>query len=151
MARPRKDPALKALRGTLRKDREPKRVAPAIAGPMVAPVPLSARALEHFDALAGMLRTEGRASQHFAFTVALLAQRIDQAERWQQVLAEEGETYTTQSASGSTMHRVRPEVAMLADAMRHQQALLSELMLSPTAAQRIARPDKPRGNAFAEI
>ena len=78
MARPRKDPALKALRGTLRKDREPKKAPAAIAGPMVAPIPLSVRALEHFDAIAAMLRSEARASQHFAYTVALLAQRLDQ-------------------------------------------------------------------------
>lgn len=151
MARPRKAVAVKELRGTLRRDREPKPASAEIAGPMVAPVPLSTRALEHFDAIAAMLRTEGRASQHFAYTVALLAQRLDQTERWQAVLAEEGETYTTESASGSTMHRVRPEVAMLADAMRHTQALLSELMLSPTASQRIARPDKPAGNPFADL
>jgi phage terminase small subunit len=151
MARPRKDPALKALRGTLRKDREPKTAPAAIAGPMVAPVPLRPRALEHYDRIAGMLAADGRASPHFADTVALLAQRLEQAERCQEVLAAEGDTYTTQSQAGSTMHRVRPEVAMLADALRHVQSLLSELMLSPTAALRIARPDKPAGNPFAEL
>lgn len=150
MARPRKDVAVKQLRGTLRKDREPRAAPAAIAGPMVAPVPLSARALEHFDAIAAMLRAEGRASQHFTYTVALLAQRIDQAEQLQVMIADEGTTYETHSDNG-TMHRARPEVAMLADALRHQQALLSELMLSPTAAQRVARPDKPAGNPFAEL
>ena len=151
MARPRKDPALKALKGTLRKDREPKAIATANRGVMVAPVPLLPRALEHFDRIAKLLRAEGRAGQQFADTVALLAQRIEQTERWQRVLAEKGDTYETVSQSGSVMHRVRPEVAMLADGMRHAQSLLSELMLSPTAAQRIARPDKPKGNRFAEL
>ncbi len=150
MARPRKDVALKALKGTLRKDREPKAAPAAIAGPMVAPVPLTERALEHFDAIAGMLANDARASQHFAYTVALLAQRIDQAERLQAAIADEGDTYETTSDNG-TMYRARPEVAMLADALRHQQALLSELMLSPTAAQRIGRSEKPKGNSFAEL
>lgn len=155
MARPRKDPAVKTLRGTLRKDREPKALAPiaagGIAGPMVAPVPLTPRALEHFDAIASLLAREGRASPQFGYTVALLSQRLDQAEQLQATIADEGSTYDTESASGSIMHRARPEVAMLADALRHQQALLSELMLSPTAAQRIARPDKPKGNSFADL
>ncbi|WP_394652341.1 P27 family phage terminase small subunit [uncultured Sphingomonas sp.] len=154
MARPRKDPAVKKLRGTLRKDREPKALAPidtgGIAGPMVAPVPLTPRALEHFDVIAGMLAREGRASQQFAYTVAILAQRIDQAEQLQATIVDEGRTYETTSDNG-TMYRARPEVAMLSDALRHQQALLSELMLSPTAAQRIARTDTPKGNAFAGL
>lgn len=154
MARPRKDPALKTLKGTLRKDREPKALAAAsaggIAGPMVAPVPLTPRALEHFDAIAALLAAERRASEHFAYTVALLAQRIDQAEQLQVTIAAAGVTYTTESKNG-VMHRARPEVAMLSDAMRHQQALLSELMLSPTAAQRLGKAEAPAANPFAEI
>lgn len=151
MARPRKDPAVKALRGTLRKDREPKAVAAAVAGPMVSPVPLLERALEHFDRIAGLLATEGRASPQFADTVALLAQRLHQVERWQKVLADKGDTYQTVSQSGSVMHRARPEVAMLSDALRAIQSLLSELMLSPTAALRVTKPEKPAGNPFAEL
>lgn len=142
---------MKELRGTLRKDREPKAVAATIAGPMVAPVPLTPRALEHFDGIAGMLAAEGRASQHFGYTVAILAQRIDQAEQLQAELAEEGATYSTTTAAGDIMHRAYPQVAMLADALRHQQALLSELMLSPTAAQRVARADAPKRNSFADL
>lgn len=154
MARPRKDPKLKALTGTLRKDREPKALTPiaagGIGGATVAPVPLTPKALEHFDRIAAMLAAEGRASPHFAYTVALLAQRIDQAERLQVVIAEEGDTYETHSYNG-TMHRARPEVGMLSDALRHQQALLSELMLSPTAAQRLGTPGKPKTNYFSDL
>ena len=158
MGRPRKDVAVKTLRGTLRKDREPRPAPATIAGPMVAPVPLSTRALEHFDAIAAMLRSENRASQHFAYTVALLAQRLDQAEQLSIDIAQRGhtvETSRTKKVDGAdvvtTMIRANPSVAMLADAMRHTQALLSELMLSPTAAQRVARPDKPTGNPFADL
>lgn len=150
MARPRKDPALKALKGTLRKDREPKAAPATIAGPMFAPVPLTSRALEHFDAIAALLANERRASQHHAHVVALLAQRLDQAERLQLVIAAEGDTYQTIS-KGGLMHRARPEVAMLGDALRHIQALLCELMLSPTAAQRLGTQDAPTRNAFADL
>jgi P27 family predicted phage terminase small subunit len=151
MARPRKDPALKALRGTLRKDREPKAVAAAIAGPMIAPVPLTERALKHFDRIAALLARENRASAQFGDTVALLAQRLDQVEAYQQRIADHGSTYETVSQSGSVMYRIRPEVTLLSDALRHIQSLLSELMLSPTAAQRIARPDAPKSNPFASL
>jgi phage terminase small subunit len=151
VARPRKDPALKALKGTLRKDREPRAAPAAIASAMVAPVPLTPRALEHFDGIVALLSAEGRSSQHFAYTVTLLAQRIHQAEQLQTVLADEGVTYDTVSVSGSVMHRARPEVAMLADALRHQQSLLSELMLSPTAAQRLGKREAPVSNPFDEL
>lgn len=162
MARPRKDPALKKLKGTLRKDREPMALAPiaegGIAGPMVAPVPLSVRALEHFDRLSGLLAGEGRASPQFAYTVALLAQRLDQFEQLNEVVAKHGYTKLSTSVQmvddepiEKSMLRARPEVAMLADASRHIQSLLSELMLSPTAAQRLGNRDKPKGNAFAGL
>lgn len=150
MARPRKDPALKALKGTLRKDREPNAAPAAIASAMVAPVPLTPRALELFDAIVALLVADSRASQHFAYTVALLAQRLDQAEQLQAAIAVEGTTYITLS-KGGMMHRARPEVAMLSDALRHTQALLSELMLSPTAAQRLGKREAPVSNPFAEL
>lgn len=118
---------------------------------MVAPSPLTVRALEHFDRIAAMLEKEGRSSQHFAYTVALLAQRISEIEVLQEILADLGSTYDTVSASGSVMHRARPEVTMRADAMRHAQSLLSELMLSPTAALRLGKAEKPKTNRFAEL
>lgn len=151
MARPRKDPGLKTLRGTLRKDREPAVPATAIVGPMIAPMPLTERALAHFDTVTRLLRAEGRSSQHFAYTVAIFAQRVDQIETLQETIAEEGTTYDTVSQSGSLMHRSRPEVQQLSDAMRHAQALLSELMLSPTAALRLGKAEKPKTNRFAEL
>lgn len=162
MARPRKDPALKALKGTLRKDREPRALAAtgaaAIAGPMVAPMPLSERALAHFDHVAGLLEAEGRASQHFAYTVALLAQRLEEMETLSVAIAAGGHTSESRSVKKfdgkdveTVMLRARPEVAMRSEASRQIQSLLAELMLSPTAAQRLGSRDKPKGNAFAEI
>lgn len=162
MARPRKDPALKALKGTLRKDREPKALAATgvagIAGPMVAPFPLMARALEHFDRIAGLLEAEGRASPHFAYTVALLAQRLEEMEVLSVAIAAEGHTKESRSVKKvdgkdveTVMLRARPEVAMRSETSRQIQSLLSELMLSPTAAQRLGKVERPKGNAFAEL
>lgn len=151
MARPRRDPALKALTGTLRPDREPKLVDGAIAGPMICPIHLSDLAQLQFARIAGMLEAEKRSSPHYADVVALLAQRLEQIERFQVVLSIEGDTYTTVSQSGSTMYRVRPEVALLSDALRHVQSLLGELMLSPTAAMKIAQGHKPAAGAFDDF
>lgn len=155
MARPRKDPERKLLTGTLRPDREPTPIDAAMTGPMAAPTMLSEHARAHFERIAGLLEAQSRSSPYFVDVVALLAQRLEQIERFQTVLSIEGDTARSTSlrmvgkeAIRTEMIRARPEVAMLSDAMRHAQTLLTELMLSPTAAMKIAPPKAPETNEF---
>lgn len=155
--RRRKAPELKKLAGTLRKDREtgPAAAVPVPAGtgpgPMIAPMHLSDLAQLVFADLASMLEQEMRASPHYAQHVALLAQRLEQVQRFQAVLETEGDTYETRTATGGRMIRARPEVAMLSDAMRQAQSLIGELMLNPSAALRIASGHKPAAGAFDDF
>lgn len=144
--RRRKDPALKLLTGTARADRDNELSEAVPQGRMIPPLHLSDPARLFFDSIALMLAEQKRASPHFAEHVALLAQRLEQIQRWQAVLEIEGDTYETSTATGGTMYRVRPEVRMLSDAMRHAQSLLGELMLTPAAALRLAS-DKPPADA----
>ncbi len=116
---------------------------------------LSDFACAHFERIAGLLEAQGRSSPYFCDVVALLAQRFEQIERFQAVLALEGDTARSTSIRKmgdqlvkTEMIRARPEVAMLSDAMRHAQALLVELMLSPTAAMKLAAPKAPEANEF---
>lgn len=118
---------------------------PASIGGMIAPLHLSDLAQLMFHEIAGLLATEGRAEAKFSMHVALLAQRLEQIQRFQAVLEMTGDTCTSRSArkvDGETviteMIRARPEVAMLSDAMRHAQSLIGELMLNPSAALKIA-------------
>jgi len=137
-----KDPALKLLAGTARADRALVPSEDVPLGPMIAPMHLSDLAQLHFTTIAGMLEQQKRSSPHYAETVALLAQRLEQIQRWQAVLESEGDTYATMTAAGGRMVRARPEVKLLSDAMRHTQSLLGDLMLSPAAALRIAEGHK---------
>jgi len=155
--RPRKSPALKALTGTLRADRDkvPDHVP---MGAMICPIHLSELAQLIFRDIADMLEAEKRASPHYAQHVALLAQRLEQVQRWQAVLETQGDTFssrTIRKVDGETviteMVRARPEVAMLSDAMRHSQSLLGELMLNPAAALRVASGHKPEAGAFDDF
>lgn len=155
--RPRKSPALKALTGTLRADRDkaPNHVP---TGAMICPLHLSELAQLIFSDIADMLEGEKRASPHYAQHVALLAQRLEQVQRWQAVLETQGDTFssrTIRKIGGETviteMVRARPEVAMLSDAMRHSQSLLGELMLNPAAALRVASGHKPEAGAFDDF
>jgi len=145
--RKRKDPALKALAGTTRKDRELVSAPPATSAPMIAPIHLSDLAQLIFRDVAGVLEEQGRAAPEYAQHVALLALRLEQIQRWQAVIEVEGDTY----ASRTGMIRARPEVALLSDAMRQAQSLIGELMLNPSAALRIASGHKPESGAFDDF
>lgn len=157
--RKRKDPALKRLAGTERKDRD---LAPVPAGdgvePMIAPMYLGDLEQLIFGSIVLLLEKAGRASPDYGEHVALLAIRLSQVQRLNAVLEMEGDTFTSERAfviKGKThvtkMVRARPEVAMLSDAMRQAQSLIGELMLNPSAALRIASGHKPRAGAFDDF
>jgi phage terminase small subunit len=118
---------------------------------MIAPMHLSDLAQLIFGELAGLLEKQGRAAPEYAQCVALLAQRLEQIQRFQAVIETEGDTYETRTAAGGRMVRARPEIAMLSDALRHAQSLIGELMLNPSAALRIASGHKPQAGAFDDF
>lgn len=160
--RRRKDPELKKLAGTLRADRDPTPTtavpATSAAAPIIVPMHLSDLAQLIFRELAGLLEQQGRAAPEYAQHLALLAQRLEQIQRWQAVLEVEGDTFTSKTvktAKGeiteTVMVRARPEVAMLSDAMRQAQSLIGELMLNPSAALRIASGHKAEAGAFDDF
>lgn len=152
--RKRKAPELKALAGTTRRDRDKAIAPPATSAPMIAPMHLSDLAQLLFGSIVKMLEEQGRADAHYSEHVALLAQRLEQIQRYQAVLEVEGDTFVSERAIGAIvtrMIRARPEVAMLSDAMRHAQSLLSELMLNPAAALRIASGHKPQAGDFDDF
>lgn len=116
----------------------------AAGAKMIPPLHLSDLAQLLFADIAGMLEAQGRADQHFVQVVALLAQRLEQIQRWQAVLEMTGDTCTSRTVRKvdgqqviTEMIRARPEVSMLSEAMRHAQSLLGELMLSPSAAMKL--------------
>lgn len=149
--RKRKAPELKALAGTTRTDREVAIGTEPSDAPMLAPMHLSDLAQLLFGSIVKILEEQKRASAHYSEHVALLALRLEQIQRYQAVLEVEGDSYETTTAAGGTMVRARPEVAMLSDAMRHAQSLLSELMLNPAAALRIASGHKPQAGDFDDF
>lgn len=125
---------------------------------MIAPPHLSDLAQAEFGRIAIILQEQKRASPHYAEHVALLAQRLEQIQRFQAVLETQGDTFVSESAKKvgeetiiTRLVRARPEVAMLSDAMRHAQSLIGELMLNPAAALRIADGHKAPPGAFDDF
>lgn len=141
--RRRKDPTLKATAA--------ERTAIAAAAPaapaMIPPIHLSDLAQLLFADVVNLLAQAGRANPDFVHCVALLAQRLEQIQRWQAVLEMEGDTYMIKSGA----IRARPEVAMLSDAMRQTQSLIGELMLNPSAALRLADGHKKAADDFNDF
>lgn len=153
-----KSKKLKDLAGTTRKDRQDKAPTAGEPGSMICPLHLSDLAQLHFQNVATILEQQNRSSPHYAEHIALLALRLEQIQRFQAVLEDEGDTFTSESikkVEGQTvvtrMVRARPEVTMLSDAMRHAQSLLGELMLNPAAAMRIAEGHKPQVGDFDDF
>lgn len=156
--RKRKAPELKALAGTTRPDRDNDVGVPATPGAMICPLHLGDLEQLQFATIAKILEEQQRASPHYAEHVTLAAIRLAQIQRFKAVLETEGDTFTSESAKKvgnklivTRMVRARPEVAMLAEAMRHAQSLLAELMLNPAAALRIAAGHKPEAGAFDDF
>lgn len=153
--RRRNDPALQAT-AAQRKDLPAP--APGV-GAMIAPLHLSDFSRLLFGEIANTLAAQGRALPEYAQHVALLAQRLEQIQRWQAVLEMMGDTFTSKTAKKIDgelvifeMVRARPEVAMLSDAMRQAQSLIGELMLNPSAALRLASGHQaPQAGAFDDL
>lgn len=119
---------------------------------MIPPLHLSSLARVIFNEIADILVAQHRAEPQFVQVVALLAMRLEKIQRFQAVLEMSGDTCTSTTVRKvdgqqvtTEMIRARPEVAMLSDAMRQAQSLLGELMLSPSAAMKLAngKPDAP--------
>lgn len=147
--RKRKDPAL----GLTATERALLPVSATAGAAMVPPLHLSNLSQLIFRDIVDLLEQQGRADRAFVQTVALLAQRLEQVQRWQAVLETAGDTCTSRSARKvgeetivTEMIRARPEVAMLSDAMRQAQSLLGELMLSPSAAMKIGGKKEAAGD-----
>ena len=122
---------------------------PGTVAKMIPPLHLSDLEQLYFAQIAEQLEQQNRAEPQFAHVVALLAQRFEQIQRFQAVLEISGDVCTSTTVRKvdgkevvTEMIRARPQVAMLSDAMRHAHSLLGELMLSPSAAMKIA-PGKP--------
>lgn len=149
---------LKALEGTARPDREPAVPDHVPIGAIVAPADLTDRELHFFGQVARILDEQKRSSAHYEPIVTLLARRMAQVERLSAVIELMGDTFESKSVKGTgadrvvtIMVRARPEAAMRSEAMRHVHTLLSELMLSPASALKIAEGKQPEEDPYADF
>jgi len=139
---------IKEARGTRRKDRE-KFVSPPSDKLAIPPTALNKRAKQIFQHLVkNRLMHLGLASASHTEMLALLSREMEQLERLDKFLLENGFTFreiTGEDDEGNKFYRVRkwPEVEIQKDMSRHVHALMNEFGLSPSSSQKIGRtPDK---------
>lgn len=134
---------LKLVRGTNRADRanrsEPK---PSRARPS-APGHMSDRAREAWDYVVGILDRMGVLTEADALAVELLCEaRADWLSARDLISANGGETYeSTNDATGQTLIKVHPAVAMRNDAARRMQSLLAEFGMTPSSRSKVQAKD----------
>jgi P27 family predicted phage terminase small subunit len=116
-----------------------------------APDYLNARAKEIFALYATRLNEMGYASASHTEALALIAIRQDEVERYTKLIDEKGSSYKTKSATGQTIFKARPEVAMRSEALRHLDSMQGNFGLNPSAATKIVVPRRQKKNPFKAL
>ena len=84
--------------------------------------------------------------------LALLSMRMEQVQRLTLYLEENGDSHESANPkTGQVMIRAYPEVALLNEAARHAQALLSEFGLSPASMGKIQIPTGDKDDPWKDF
>jgi P27 family predicted phage terminase small subunit len=143
---------LKLAKGTLRKERQ-KEVPEAAKSKPFPPSWLNKRAKQIFHRLTKRLEENGgRASSTYTEIHSLCASRLEEVERFDKALNDEGQNgyvYTTTNAFGDSILKENPMVSMREKAMRHVQSLLVEMGLTYIAATKVGtKKETKKKNEF---
>lgn len=142
---------VKQAKGTLDKSREKKRTAgikPVDEIPL-APEMLNESQKKHFDSIVSDINGVGQASKTFVKLYTLLAIRLEEIERYDSYLLENGIHYQTSNSFGDAILKHRPEYQAWDKAMRHAHTLLTEVGLTHGGIVKIPpKPKEDKGNDF---
>lgn len=114
------------------------------------PTGSSAALRKHHAELCGRLDEIGLCSETFSDIILMTARKLEEIERLTEALRKGGVTYTaTNTRSGETTIRQRPEALMLRHATTSLRALLHDVGLTPGEHARVGlrRAADPRGSA----
>jgi len=142
---------LKIAKGTHRPHRD-KDVPPPSTLKPVPPTWLTQRAKMIFHHMVRRLNDLGLASRSYTETIALLACRMEEVERFDKMLndgEENGYVYKTTNSYGDDVLKEHPAVKLREKAASHVHKLLVEFGLTPASAQKVGTPKaKKKTNDF---
>jgi P27 family predicted phage terminase small subunit len=141
MARPRKSPALKAVQGTERRDRQLKpEISERLKQAPSPPKHLSPRARTHWRRVAVAAVGLGTLTRADLSVLELLAVTLETEELARETVAREGMTLATESSGGKT----HPAVRIMEKARGQAAQLLQRFGLDPRSRQSVdVRPPLP--------
>lgn len=126
---------IKLVKGTLKKERVFKGKLPQSSKPPSPPTHLNDRAVYYFHLM--IQRMEGRASETYTEVLALLAMRLEEQERFYQIIYD-NPFFETCDKYGNPILKPHPVAALYKESMRHAHTLLIELGLTPSSIARVA-------------
>ena len=145
---------VKALRGTLRRDRtNPREPKPLVRiPPCRRSLPASVRAMyQRVGRILAPLRVVTVAD---GLALELVASALVEHETAARVILEQGATYPARTEAGAVMHRARPEQAIAADAWRRAASMLTQFGLTPASRSKVEvlpPPAAPSDNPLARL
>jgi P27 family predicted phage terminase small subunit len=132
---------IKKAKGTYRKDRD-RHPPPASEGKPWPPKWLNTVAKQKFHLMRKRLDHLGIASATYTETIALLASRLEEVERYTKQLEDEGDCFECTARDGTTFYKPHPATNLRERAMNHSHKLLVEFGLTASSIQRIGRGKK---------
>lgn len=140
---------LHLVQGTLRRSRHGASAAPepprGTSSPPQHLSPVAKRAWRRFSTI---LASMGVLTKADTAALEAMCQAYSEMRECWAVLQRDGGTYETNSVTGATLYRSRPEVARLADADRRFKAYLGESGLTPAARGKVKVPDGRKPDAL---
>lgn len=150
--RPRKPTSQKALGGTLQPSRTNKNEpTPEVYLP-VPPDWLSDRAKQYWGEIGNVLLAMKLTTVADGPALQLLTEALAEWAEAREFVLSEGMTYETTTATGDTMHRPYPQVAIASDAWRRSHKMLTEFGLTPASRSKVSALGGEDGkDPFAEM
>ena len=135
-------------KGTLKKHRIKNVPDPSDKRP-ISPSWLNKRAKQIFWHMTNRLNDIGLASRTHTEAIAALSSRMEEVERFDKILNDEGYFYNAKNSLGFEVKKEHPAAKLREKAIRHVHSLLTEFGLTPASIQKVgSTKKKPRGNDF---
>ncbi len=146
---------IKRLKRTLQNCRNIKNSPDPSPGDMALPESIKSRfgsISSHFDTITEMAKNIGVYSPDYSMAASLAAMRMQEIERYSEIIEREGVVFITKGFNGQEQKRPHPLLSARSDAMRHLHSLLVEFGLTPTGIQKVVKSSsKENKNPFLEM
>jgi P27 family predicted phage terminase small subunit len=140
--RKKKPDSMKVVQGTFRSDRANPDAPNQDGDGLTVPEWLPEDCVAHFLTIRDRISVYNLDSASWTEAAAMIAMRVAEIEACNEIIANEGRTYRSETATKGGQVKVmikgHPAVSQRSEAMRHLQSLLSEFGLTPAAISKVS-------------